>query len=215
MKEKLAIIIPAQDNNRYHKKGDLAPFGDTTLLEWKIAQCKSIVSNEFIYISSSSKEIEKIAYDEKINFIKRAAQCDYMDIIMQNLKQIQSDDVIYTHCTSPFISAEDYKKMYHYFSENKLDSLYSVRKIQEFIVFNNQQLNFKSIFLSRTNLEPIYILTNGCFIFKRKEALKKRSFLFLNCKRFEVDYLSSIEIKDVSDYVIAKELITMYFRKEN
>ena len=34
-----AVIIPAQETNKYHKLGDLAPFGDTTLLEWKISQC--------------------------------------------------------------------------------------------------------------------------------------------------------------------------------
>ena len=38
-----AIIIPAQEKNRYHDQGDLAPFGQTTLLEWKIAQCKEFV----------------------------------------------------------------------------------------------------------------------------------------------------------------------------
>lgn len=211
----LAIIIPAQEHNRYHEKGDLAPFGDTTLLEWKIAQCKSIVPAELIYISSLSQEIQQIARNEKVKFIQRIAHYDYLDIMMHNLEQIECDNVLYAHCTSPFMSALNYKKMYHFFKETQLDSLYSARKIQEFVIFKDQALNFKNISSSRLNLEPIYIITNGCFIFKRKEALEKRSFLPSKSKSFEVDYLSSIEIKDVSDYVIAKELITMYFRKEN
>ncbi|EKO5126655.1 hypothetical protein P0K00_001322, partial [Campylobacter coli] len=46
MKRDFAVIIPAQESNQYHEKGDLAPFGSTTLLEWKIAQCKEFVKEE-------------------------------------------------------------------------------------------------------------------------------------------------------------------------
>ena len=39
---KLNIIIPALEKNKYSTSGDLAPWGDTTLLEWKIYQAKKI-----------------------------------------------------------------------------------------------------------------------------------------------------------------------------
>ncbi|EOH8381316.1 MULTISPECIES: hypothetical protein [Campylobacter] len=35
-----------------------------------------------------------------------------------------------------------------------------------------------------------------------------------NFKIFELDNLSSLEIKSINDYAISKELITMYFRKD-
>ena len=41
---KLNIIIPALEKNKYSTSGDLAPWGDTTLLEWKIYQAKNIIS---------------------------------------------------------------------------------------------------------------------------------------------------------------------------
>ena len=44
----LVFFIPAQETNKYHKLGDLAPFGDTTLLQWKISQCKKVVGDDCI-----------------------------------------------------------------------------------------------------------------------------------------------------------------------
>ena len=68
-----AIIIPAQEKNRYHDQGDLAPFGQTTLLEWKIAQCKEFVELSQINICSDSEVIKEIAGKDKIeikNFVR-------------------------------------------------------------------------------------------------------------------------------------------------
>lgn len=70
MKQDLAIIIPVQEYNRYRKKGDLAPFGDTTLLEWKISQCKEFANEDQIYICADGFNIQKIAKDYKVNFIE-------------------------------------------------------------------------------------------------------------------------------------------------
>ena len=75
-----AVIIPAQEKNRYHELGDIAPFGDTTLLEWKIAQCKEFIRSSQIYINSESKNIEEIAIRSNVNFIEREPRLNYIDI---------------------------------------------------------------------------------------------------------------------------------------
>jgi CMP-N-acetylneuraminic acid synthetase len=54
-----SVIIPAQKHNKYHKMGDLAPFGDTTLLEWKISQCKEFIQPECIYVSTDDDSIAR------------------------------------------------------------------------------------------------------------------------------------------------------------
>jgi len=77
----IAVVISAQETNQYHKLGDLAPFGDTSLLEWKISQCKEFIDVSKIYINSDSDIIKNIALKEGVNFIKREKNQSYIELI--------------------------------------------------------------------------------------------------------------------------------------
>lgn len=118
-----AIIIPAQETNKYHKLGDLAPFGDTTLLEWKISQCKEFAPSSQIYISSDSEIIEEIAEKEEVNFIKRKTGLNYQDMLVETIDKV---DIIWINTTSPFMSANVYKAMYEKYQTEDLSSLESI-----------------------------------------------------------------------------------------
>lgn len=209
-----AIVIPAQETNKYHKFGDLAPFGDTTLLEWKIAQCKEFGKSSQIYISSDSEKIEEIAQKEGVNFRKRNQDLKYIEIIFETLKNINAEDIIWINPTSPFMSSQVYSDMYTKYKCESLNSLVSVEKKKEYIFFNNKKLNFQDNFISRSDIEPIYIMTNGCSIIKKNIALENSNLISLNPSFFEVDSFLSTEIKDVHDYSIALEMISIYFKKE-
>lgn len=208
------VVIPAQEENQYHKDGDLAPFGDTSLLEWKIAQCKEFAENRQIYISSHSKKIEEVARSESVQFLPRLENESYVQTVQTILAQLQSQHIIWTHCTTPFISADLYQNMYQQFLDSQAQTLISTRKIQEFVFYRDTKLNFIDNLSTRSELEPIYIVSNGCFIFKRPDALQAKTFFLPDFKLFLLDNLSSIEIKDAQDYLITKELIALYFRKE-
>lgn len=210
MKRDFAVIIPAQESNQYHEKGDLAPFGNTTLLEWKIAQCKEFAKEEQIYISAKSNNIKKIALKENVNFIQRVDKKEYLEI----LRNVQFENILWTHCTSPFVNANVYIKMYDHFINKNLESIVSVNKLQEYIFFKNKKLNLDHEILSRDNIEPIYVVTNGCFIFKKNKVLEACNLILENSAMFELDNFSSLEIKDINDYILFKELIAIYFKKD-
>ena len=209
-----AIIIPAQEKNRYHEQGDLAPFGQTTLLEWKIAQCKEFVELSQINICSDSEIIKEIAQKEGINYIKRKAGLSYKEMLFKSVEAINVKDVILINTTSPFIGSKIYKDMYNEYKSKKLNSLISVEKKKEYIFFNQEKFNFTDNFTPRENVKPIYIATNGCYIFNRDLALDHQKFLSNNPSLFEVDSFTATEIKDVKDYKIAREMITTYFQED-
>ena len=209
-----AIIIPAQETNKYHKLGDLAPFGDTTLLEWKISQCKEFASSSQIYISSDSEIIEEISEKEEVNFIKRKTGLNYQDMLVETIDKIDTTDIIWINTTSPFMNANVYKAMYKKYQTEDLSSLVSVEKKKEYIFFDNHKLNFSDDFISRKDIEPIYIMTNGCYIIKKDTALQSKNLLSNNPELYEIDSFVASEIKDIQDYTIAKEMISIYFRKE-
>ncbi|CAM4016676.1 cytidylyltransferase domain-containing protein [Arcobacter cloacae] len=209
-----AIIIPAQEKNRYHKLGDIAPFGDTTLLEWKISQCKEFAKSSQIYISSESEVIREIAENEEVNFIKREPNLSYIDVVINSISKVKEENIVWINCTAPFLNSKNYKQMIDRFLNEKLDSLITVEKKNEYVFFKNERLNFSDEFISRKDIEPIYTITNGCYIIKKDIAISIKNLLTKNPLFFELDSFESIEINDIKDYVFAKELINMYFKKE-
>ncbi|WP_324172638.1 cytidylyltransferase domain-containing protein [Sulfurimonas sp.] len=209
-----ALIIPAQETNKYHKFGDLAPFGDTTLLEWKISQCKEFAKSSQIYISSSSSIIKDIALKEEVNFIKRHINLKYEDMISETIKNLNVEHIIWIHTTSPFMCSQIYSKMYDNYQDENLNSLVSVEIKKEYVFYKNKKLNFKDNFISRKSIDPIYIVTNGCFIINKNILQENKNLITVDTTFFEVDSFVATEIKEPSDYMIAKDMISIYFRKE-
>ncbi|MDK2047648.1 cytidylyltransferase domain-containing protein [Aliarcobacter butzleri] len=210
-----AIVIPAQETNKYHKLGDLAPFGDTTLLEWKISQCKEFASSSQIYISSDSEMIKEIAEKEEVHFIKRKKQISYAQIIKDTLLEVKEEIILWTNPTSPFLSSKDYQSMINKLTNNEnINSIVSVYSKYDYTYYDNKRLNFGKNFSPRNELIPIQIVTNGCYVIKKDLAIQNESLYSDNSFLYELDYLSSIEIKDLHIYNISQELISSYFKRD-
>jgi CMP-N-acetylneuraminic acid synthetase len=208
-----SVIIPAQDKNQYHELGDLCAFGGTTLLEWKISQCKDFIKTSEIYVSSSSFKIKEVCQREGVNFIERIQGDDYKEMLNLSLKIIPTSTIIILNPTSPFMGGAVIRQMYKFFLESNLGYLTSAKKKYEYIVFKNKRLNFTEEDKSRKGIDPIYMLTNGCTIIN-KAKWKRGQDIFLEEKNlFKVDALTSIEISEMEDYSMANELISLHFKR--
>jgi len=210
----IAIVIPAQDTNQYHKNGDLAPFGDTTLLEWKISQCKEFIKNSQIYIASSSNKIKAITDKEQVGFIHRRDNISNEQMISETILNIKEKDIMWLNVTSPFINATIYKNMYDQYQKENLPSLISAKKIQEYIFFNDKKLNFSDAFISRKDIKPAFVVTNGCYILNKNSLLENLTLIPSDATLYEVDSFISTEIKDMTDYTIARDMISLYFKRD-
>jgi len=210
----LSVVIPAQETNKYDELGDLAKFGDTTLLEWKITQFKEFVDKTNIYIASDSETIKNIASAEEVNYIERGSFETYGDLVTDIIVQVPSEVILWASVTSPFISPNDYKSMLSKFkSLEKCDSLVSSLEKYEYAYYNNEKLNFTMNMVPRNELIPIKLLSNGCYIVKKDKILKNNAIYGDNPYLYNLDYLSALEIKDFHTYEMSKELITIYFKR--
>lgn len=207
----LVFFIPAQENNKYHKLGDIAPFGDTTLLQWKISQCKLLVEGKKIYVSSNSKKIENICLDEGVQFFRRKADSIEAQIRFFS-SEIKDKVIIWTNVTAPFLGKKEYQKIYEVYSESNCDLLITVSEKQDYAFSNNHKINFGNEFTDRSKIDPIQICSNGAFVFETKFALRQKNIL--DTKKlflYKLNKFTSIEIKNILDYSISRELIAMYF----
>lgn len=216
MYKNVVVIIPALEKNRYSEDGDLVRFGDLSLLEWKVSQVKNFIKEENIFISTPSHKIAKIAKAYGINIIKRH-KIDMLEAIIECVKEIDKEIIIWTHVTSPFVSGAEFDKMLRKFLQlgSRYDSLISVSRLQEYFIFKNKALNFEMTKVdNRNSLEPVYRITNGCSIARKEVYLKYRNYFGIKPYLYEIDMLASMEIKDIEDLTIASDLISLFFKKE-
>jgi CMP-N-acetylneuraminic acid synthetase len=215
MNDTVAIVIPALDENRYSPEGDLVKFGDTTLLEWKISQMLGVAEKENVFIATPSEKIIALAQDYGVRSIKRSNAGDSARWILESVEPIEKKIILWTHVTSPFISAGDYGEMMKKFFDlpSGYDSLMAVYKENEYIFFRDRPLNFDvNVYRSRKILEPVYRVTNGCFITPKESYLQNRKYFGQSPYYYGVDKLTALEIKDVDHYEMATSLLSMYFK---
>jgi CMP-N-acetylneuraminic acid synthetase len=215
MYENVAIVIPALESNQYYPDGDLISFGDNTLLEWKLSQVMEIAENKNIFISTPSDKIIALSQEYGIQSVKRSDSNGSTQWILESVEPIEKDVILWTHVTSPFISAGDYQAMLEKFFNlpDGYDSLMTVYKEDEYIFFKDKPLNFDiNIYESRKMLEPIYRVTNGCYITPKESYLKNRKYFGVSPYYYTVDKLTSLEIKDIGHYEMATSLLSMYFK---
>jgi len=215
MNGNVTVVIPAQDENQYYPEGDLVKFGDTTLLEWKISQVLGVVEKENILISTPSEKIISLAKEYGLQCFRRNHEVDLSQWILESVEAIEKDIILWTHATSPFFSAGDYQAMLEkFFNMPKgKDSLIAVHREQEYVFFRDKPLNFDfASFQVRKAIEPVYRMTNGCFITSIESFKKNLKYFGEFPYYYEVDKLTALEIKDVDHYEIATSLLSMYFR---
>lgn len=215
--DKIGVIIPALEKNTYHGSGDLAPFGDVTLLDWKIAQIKQIFPGNQIYVSSPSKRIGALAGRRDINFIQREENLSLTQMISFSISQITEETALWANVTSPFVGPADYLQYIQKFKtiNNDYDSLATTFSLHEYMFYLKKPLNFQIHgHISRQKIEPLYVITNGCFIIKKKPALELKTYFGRKPFLLSVDRLTAMEIKDLTDLNIANDLIALYFRKK-
>lgn len=215
MKDDVAIVIPAIDVNQYYPEGDLVKFGDTTLLEWKISQVLEVVEKKNIFIATTSDKIVDLVQDYGVQTIKRRDTDDSTQWIGKSVEPVEKKNILWTHVTSPFIAARDYEAMLEKFfnlpEEN--DSLIVVYKENEYFFFRDKPLNFDvDAYQSRKMLDPVYRITNGCYITPRESYLQGRKYFGRAPYYYEVDRLTALEIKDVDHFQMASSLLSWYFR---
>jgi CMP-N-acetylneuraminic acid synthetase len=89
-----------------------------------------------------------------------------------------------------------------------------VLKLEEFVIFKKGALNFKMTEITeRTKIEPLYLITNGCFIARKKIMARYRNYFGIKPYLFEVGTLEAMEIKKASDLSIANDLISLFFKR--
>jgi len=182
------------------------------LLNWAIksVDCLKDVDN---YIWCSKPSIVKSVISDKVRLMRRPKTLDEDNVLGEDIyrsfvSRVEADAYLLYHVTSPLMKLKYLREAVDAVTQKGYDSAFSVFPVQTFCWYKDRPVNFHPGKLPRTqDLEPVYRLTSGFFLFTREVILQGGSRIGQRPKAIEVDQASAIDIDYFEDLQQARALI--------
>lgn len=219
----IGVVIPVRLGSSRVKEKAILPFSDTNLLEWKIRQLKEVMSEKNIFISTESDKLKEIALKNGVQihhrdfYLADGHKASFSEVITGIVKDIPFKHIAWVTAVVPLMSPLEYKNAFEKYiqyvvKEKTCDSLFSANLLKEYFWNDERPINYqadKNHTISQ-ELPNIYRLTNGIYIRDKESILKEKYFLGKNPYKFVVSKIAGIDIDEMEDYQLAKELLNVY-----
>lgn len=213
-----AIIVARKGSVRVPSK-NLLPLGNENLISRKIRQLKKCKNIDRVIVGSDSDEMLKVAEKAGAEAVRRPDfYCDEKvasanDMIENMCSLINTDVVVWSHCTNPLLSTETYDLAVKTFLDKypEYDSLLSVVEFKEHLWGTNKKpLNYNPYqekHVPARDLPPYYMQDGGIFIQPYEQMLHNRYFFGKKPYLFVIPDSEFLDINNMRDYKLAKLLI--------
>lgn len=208
-------IIPVRKGSRRLKGKNIASFGGSTLLEYKIDQLKKVDKVTTIVVSSDCDEMLAMASAKGAETHKRADEyCDektrpFGEVVAHICTNVPGENVVWATCTSPLVEPDHYNNAIEKYEEmlkEGYDSLMSVEEFRRYIWTEQGPLNYELGIkhVPSQELPPLYRVTDGILIAPREKMIEWKYFHGKEPYKYVMDKRSSIDIDDELDLLCAR-----------
>tara|TARA_Y100001933_G_C19012327_1_gene569496 strand:- start:4825 stop:6600 length:1776 start_codon:yes stop_codon:yes gene_type:complete len=211
--KKITAVIPVKKTSTRCSNKNIRDFGDTNLLTLKIKTLKGVSGIHQIIVTSDSDEMLAIARKLKVTPHKRDPKfCTNEnpgDFFKHLAEIIETDVLMHTPCTTPFISVEDYNEAISLYLNNcdKYDSVNCTTKLQEFLWDDKKPMNYDFENPVPSQELPSYdILNFGFNIISKKLVLQNKNVVGKSPCFIHKDSVSGFDIDDQLDFTTAEML---------
>lgn len=211
----IAAIVPAKKTSVRVKNKNFKKFGRSCLLEYKIKCLKKVKNIDKIIVHSDSNLAKKIAEKNNVSFIMRQSyfasnKCSGSEFFKNLAETVNSQYIIYSPCTAPFIRKQTCEKIINFFLRNKkkYDSVMTINNLYHHMWFKNKPLNYK---LNKSpnsqQLTPAQKITYGFSIIEREKMLKNKNVLGPKAFLWPVDEIEAVDIDTDYDFFVAEQIL--------
>lgn len=223
MREKITCFLPCRQGSQRVPRKNIKPFAHYNfgLIEIKLKQLNAAVNIDNIILSTDDLEIIEYASSlslTKLNIHHRSeclssSETSTDDLVRHALDLIPQGHILWSHVTSPFITANHYDEIinsYHKAILSGYDSLMTVTEFYGFLWQNKHPLNYDRQIEKwpRTQtLQPIYEVNSGVFLAssniyrKQNDRIGDKPYLYV------LDKLISHDIDWSEDFAIAECMV--------
>ena len=219
MKQEVSAVIVARKGSVRVPCKNMLPLGNDTLISRKIKQLKESKNVDRVIFGSDSDEMLEHAKFYGAEVVKRPdfycdeKQASANDMIFNMCSLIDTDIVVWAHCTNPLLSSSTYDRAIETFFANypTYDSLLSVLEFREHLWDENKKvLNYNPYSPKHTparELPPYYMQDGGIFIQPHKQMLANKYFFGQKPYLFTIPENEFLDINTTRDYLLAKTII--------
>lgn len=182
----MTVFLPCRAGSQRIPKKNTKPFAGVQggLLTVKLRTLLKVRSIDKIVVSTNDPEVMEVARNMNSDKIQIDIRPDHLatseastdDVVKYVATIIEDEDILWTHVTSPFISAASLEKAIALYKNNtEHDSLMTVNKIQTFLWDDNGPINYDRNIEKwpRTQTLPkVFEINSGFFINSRSNYIK-------------------------------------------
>ena len=209
---RVVAVVPVRvGSTRVTDKG-IRPFVDTTLLEKKIASLKMVSGIDDIVVSSDGQNILDIATKSGANTHLRegyyaSSGCTGSEFFENLANSIDSDVLVYSPPTSPFISPSTVDKAIEKYNTEECDSVATVHAVKHHMWLDNKPLNYDILNSPNSqDLPDIMRITYGVCVNSNKNVVKYKNVVGIQPFLLEINEIEAVDIDTMLDFRFAEYL---------
>jgi CMP-N-acetylneuraminic acid synthetase len=218
MTYRLVALMPMRHSSERVPGKNYRPFGDgRPLFHHTLDTLQSCGLIDKIVINTDSPTIAAQCAEKYPDVIVidrpkhiRGGMTPMNDVLLHDVKTVQSAFYLQTHSTNPIMTAATVKQAIETFFKNYpiYDSLFSVTKVQtRFWDSLARAVNHNPNILIRTQDLPPFFEENSCiYIFERNTLIERHNRIGNRPYLFEMDPYEAIDIDEEIDFKIAEEV---------
>lgn len=185
----------------------------------KLEQLLSSKRIHNIYVSTDDPEAIEICKNFKSNKIRLrirpsalASSSTSTDELIKHVPEvIPEGHILWTHVTSPFITARDYDDIIKAYNDKlkQFDSLMTVTKVQKFIWNDDTSLNYDrevEKWPRTQTLKPLWEVNSGVFLAHRRIYVERSDRIGVKPFLYELSGKQSFDIDWIDDFHAAETL---------
>ena len=220
MSNKIHCFLPCRSGSQRVPKKNIKPFAGNEfgLIEIKLRQLIDVEEIDTIFLSTNDEVILDYArslHSEKLFIHHRceelsSSETSTDDLVAHALDLVQTGHILWTHVTSPFINASNYRQIidqYRTALDENYDSLMTTTLIQSFLWKDGAPLNYNRSdekWPRTQTIEPVHEVNSGgfiasCSVYERcRDRIGETPFLMPleHNTGFDIDWPSDFELAE-------------------
>lgn len=223
---RMRVFLPVKDDSERIPQKSYRPFAGIQggLLEIKLKQLLKIPEIE-IFLSTDSPTAMSIANsfnNSRIKIDVRPAHLCRSETLIKDLiayipTVLNSENILWTHVTSPFVDEKTYLEAIRLYEANiptkRYDSMMSVNKIQQFIWCDSKKdvVNFdrsKVLWPRTQDLVPLFEINHAFYITPRSVFLESGDRVGKNPYLYLMRHPLSLDIDEMEDFKFAEAMFS-------
>ena len=215
---KLTAVVAVRKGSQRVPNKNIRPFGDTNLLELKLANLKQVSNVDEIIVNSDCDTMLDIGTQHGCLTVKRdpyfaSSTVNNSELHSHIAETTNTDFIFLAPVCSPFISVETHTKAINQFLSSSSDSLTSVDIIKNHLWFEGKPINYDLNNVPNSqDLPEIFRLNYGISIITKQSMTERKGLVGYTPEFYPLKEFETMDVDNPLDFTISELIYNNYIK---